>query len=61
MNGSKVAANPSADCFYVYPTISRDPTDNSDLVPGIEEQAVAAVQLARFASVCKTYAPIYAK
>src|SRR5687767_4495308 len=56
---SQVAANPAADCFYIYPTISRDPGDNSDLVPGVEEQAVAAVQLARFASVCKTYAPIY--
>ena len=56
---SPVAANPPADCFYIYPTISRDPGDNSDLNPGVEEQAVAAVQLARFASVCKTYAPIY--
>lgn len=56
---STVAANPPADCFYVYPTISRDPGDNSDLDPGVEEQAVAAVQLARFASVCRTYAPIY--
>ncbi len=59
VGASKPAANPPVDCFYVYPTISRDPGDNSDLVPGIEEQAVAAVQLARFASVCKTYAPIY--
>lgn len=56
---SEVAANPVADCFYVYPTISRDPGDNSDLNPGVEEQAVVAVQLARFASVCKTYAPLY--
>jgi hypothetical protein len=56
---TKVAANPMADCFYIYPTISRDPGDNSDLVPGIEEQAVAAVQFARFASVCRTYAPMY--
>jgi hypothetical protein len=53
------AADPPADCFYLYPTISRDPGANSDLVPGIEEQAVAAVQLARFGSVCKTYAPMY--
>jgi len=48
-----------ADCFYVYPTISRDPGLNSDLVPGLEEQATAAVQLARFGSVCRTYAPLY--
>ncbi|HEX8468886.1 MAG TPA: DUF3089 domain-containing protein [Allosphingosinicella sp.] len=47
------------DCFYVYPTVSRDPALNSDLVPGMEENATAAVQLARFGTVCKTYAPIY--
>src|SRR5688572_13120180 len=35
---SAVAAAPHADCFYVYPTVSRDPADNSDLIPGIEEQ-----------------------
>ncbi|HEY0131015.1 MAG TPA: DUF3089 domain-containing protein [Allosphingosinicella sp.] len=47
------------DCFYVYPTVSRDPGLNSDLEPGREEQATVAVQLARFASVCRTFAPIY--
>jgi hypothetical protein len=47
------------DCFYVYPTISRDRGLNSDLVPGLEENATAAVQLARFGSVCRTYAPLY--
>ncbi len=47
------------DCFYVYPTISRDPGPNSDLVPGVEEQGTAAVQAARFGSVCKVHAPLY--
>ncbi|HEY1604009.1 MAG TPA: DUF3089 domain-containing protein [Allosphingosinicella sp.] len=55
----KPAANPPIDCFYVYPTVSRDPGDNSDLVPGPEEQAVALVQLARFGTICRTYAPMY--
>lgn len=32
---------------------------NSDMVPGPEEQAVAAVQFARFSTVCKPYAPLY--
>lgn len=56
-----VPANQAAaiDCFYVYPTISRDPGLNSDLVPGLEENATAAVQLARFRSVCRTFAPLY--
>lgn len=49
----------AVDCFYVYPTISRDPGLNSDLVAGLEENATAAVQAARFGSVCKVYAPIY--
>jgi hypothetical protein len=52
-------ADAAVDCFYVYPTVSRDPGLNSDLVPGLEENATAMVQLARFGSVCRTYAPIY--
>ncbi|HMG45988.1 MAG TPA: DUF3089 domain-containing protein [Allosphingosinicella sp.] len=56
---SAPAAAPPIDCFYVYPTVSRDPGLNSDLTAGIEEQGAAAVQFARFASVCRTYAPIY--
>jgi hypothetical protein len=47
------------DCFYVYPTVSADPTDNSDLVPGPQELGVATIQFARFSSVCRTFAPMY--
>jgi hypothetical protein len=55
------AADPAApiDCFYVYPTVSRDATPNSDTTPGIEELEVARQQLARFGSVCRLYAPMY--
>jgi len=53
------ARDSKVDCFYVYPTVSRDPGLNSDLVAGLEENATALVQLARFGSVCKTYAPLY--
>ncbi|MFN3389857.1 MAG: DUF3089 domain-containing protein [Allosphingosinicella sp.] len=53
------AADPAVDCFYVYPTVSRDPGLNADMEPGAEEQAVAAVQLARFAGTCRTFAPLY--
>jgi hypothetical protein len=53
------AADPPIDCFYVYPTVSRDPGLNSDMNAGPEEQAAAAVQFGRFASVCRTFAPIY--
>lgn len=53
------AKDVKADCFYVYPTVSRDPGLNSDLVAGLEENATAAVQLARFGTVCRTFAPLY--
>ena len=53
--------NPSApiDCFYVYPTVSTDPGGNSDMIAGAEETGVVRAQLARFASQCKVYAPLY--
>jgi hypothetical protein len=53
------AKDAAIDCFYVYPTVSRDPGLNSDLSPGVEEKATAMVQFARFGSVCRTFAPIY--
>jgi Protein of unknown function (DUF3089) len=55
---SNVAKDPPVDCFYVYPTVSRDPGMNSDLKPS-EENGAATVQFARFASVCRTFAPLY--
>ncbi len=51
--------NPPIDCFYVYPTVSRDPTPNSDMQPGEEELSVVKSQFARFASQCRTFAPLY--
>jgi len=53
------AARTEVDCFYVYPTVSTDPGLNSDLTPGPSEQGTAMVQFARFASVCRPFAPIY--
>jgi hypothetical protein len=47
------------DCFYVYPTVSNDPTPNSDMNAGPEEMAVIRAQFARFGSVCRVYAPLY--
>ena len=55
---SNVAKDPPVDCFYVYPTVSRDQGLNSDLNAG-EEKAAAETQFARFAGVCRTFAPIY--
>ena len=56
---SAVAKNPPIDCFYVYPTVSRDRGMNSDLTPDNAEVAAAQSQFARFAGVCRTFAPIY--
>ena len=55
---SIVAKDPPLDCFYVYPTVSRDAGMNSDLNVS-EEREAAEVQIARFAGVCRTFAPIY--
>ncbi len=55
---SGVAKNPPADCFYVYPTISGDRGLNSDL-DAREEIGAVQSQFARFASVCRTFVPIY--
>jgi len=53
------AADPPIDCFYVYPTVSRDPGDNSDMNAGAEEQTATVVQLGRFSGICRAFAPIY--
>jgi hypothetical protein len=56
---SSVATDPPLDCFYVYPTVSRDRGLSSDLIVDNQERFAAQAQFARFAQVCKTYAPIY--
>ena len=55
----KPAADPKFDCFYVYPTVSLDPTPNSDMNAGLEERTVATFQAARFAKYCRVFAPLY--
>lgn len=51
--------NASIDCFYVYPTVSTDPTPNSDMNADPAELNVVRTQFARFASKCRPYAPMY--
>ena len=55
----KKAANPAFDCFYVYPTVSTDPTPNSDMNPDPAEMRVIQAQAARFGEVCRVFAPMY--
>jgi hypothetical protein len=56
---SAVAREAPIDCVYVYPTVSSDPGMNSDLNVGREEKLATESQFARFASVCRPFAPIY--
>jgi hypothetical protein len=52
-------AHPAIDCFYVYPTVSTDPTPNSDMSPDPAETNVVRQQFARFAAHCRPFAPVY--
>lgn len=47
------------DCFYVYPTVSSQPTPVSTLEVTSSETSIAQYQAARFNQVCKVYAPMY--
>jgi hypothetical protein len=57
----KFQADPSApiDCFYVYPTVSRDPGVFSTMKVGPEERNVVIQQAARLRASCRLYAPMY--
>jgi hypothetical protein len=47
------------DCFYVYPTISRQPGPLSDMTAAQEEKELVAEQFTPFGSKCRLYAPLY--
>jgi len=56
----QAAPAPEFDCFYLYPTISTDPTGNSDLVPGDDQEVyVVRQQAARLGSACRVFAPVH--
>ncbi|MDB5432486.1 MAG: hypothetical protein JWP35_3602 [Caulobacter sp.] len=54
-------ADPKApvDCFYVYPTVSRDPSLVSDMTANAEEVFVVQQQAARLGIKCRVFAPLY--
>ena len=56
---TRVAKKPSIDCFYVYPTVSEQETENSNLEIEPTETQVAVNQASRFSQDCKVYAPMY--
>jgi hypothetical protein len=53
------AKSPAIDCFYVYPTVSRDPGVVATMNVAPEELRVVALQFARFGQVCRLFAPLY--
>ena len=55
----KADPNAPIDCFYVYPTVSTDTGDYSDMNPDPAEINVVKQQFGRFASTCKPCAPMY--
>jgi hypothetical protein len=59
VNTPKTDKKPKIDCFYVYPTVSDDKTDNSDLSIDPEERSIALYQAARYSQECRVFAPMY--
>ncbi len=52
-------SKPAFDCFYVYPTVSTQSTDNANLKVQSAEIDVAISQASPFSQVCRVYAPMY--
>ena len=55
----KAATDAPIDCFYVYPTVSRQSTTNANLHVDPAETAVARAQASPFSQACRVYAPMY--
>jgi pimeloyl-ACP methyl ester carboxylesterase len=53
------ATTPAFDCFYAYPTVSTQPTQNANLTVQPAETAAAMQQASRFSQVCRVWAPMY--
>ena len=50
---------PRFDCFYVYPTVSDQPTVQANRRIDPELRSIALYQAARFSRHCRVYAPVY--
>jgi hypothetical protein len=53
------ASNPPIDCFYVYPNITLQQTDNANLDVDPQETAIAELEASPFSRACRVYAAIY--
>ena len=50
---------PRIDCFYVYPTVSDQPTPTATKAIDPEIRSIVRYQAARYSSVCRVFAPVY--
>ena len=56
---AKAARKAPIDCFYVYPTVSEQQSENSNLEIEPEETQIAIDQASRFSQDCRVFAPMY--
>jgi Protein of unknown function (DUF3089) len=56
---TKPRTHPKIDCFYVYPTVSGQPTANANLNIDPEERSIALYEAARYSQECRVFAPMY--
>ncbi|HTU77608.1 MAG TPA: DUF3089 domain-containing protein [Solirubrobacteraceae bacterium] len=56
---SRIPKNTPVNCFYVYPTVSEQATENANLEIEDNETQVAIDQASRFSHDCNVYAPMY--
>ncbi len=56
---AQASASSAFDCFYVYPTVSTESSDNADLRVQAAEVNAAITQASRFSQVCRVWAPMY--
>jgi hypothetical protein len=54
-----IAEDPGLDCFYVYPTVSREQTRNASWKVTPEIVRVVRAQAVPFQSACRLFAPVY--
>ncbi len=65
LDGSETVETPAAsgdpkiDCFYVYPTVSQQPSANATKAKDPELASIASYQAARFNQQCRVFAPVY--
>jgi hypothetical protein len=56
---AKPSTSSKFDCFFIYPTVSGQLTDNSNLTVEPAEIGTAIAEASRFSQVCQLWAPMY--